>query len=175
MGAFSGLITLEGGKELTVIDATKEFPSADTTVIDMHVSPTGELTLVTDDSNVITCREVEPEDRHPRLEPEWLTARIKELVECDKEGASGTAERLPTGEELGIQPGQLWVRRPFIALVQIQGYPHMVEVSTTNDVWGGGINVSILLPQALNNLMFTIKPSLLMEAYELYLQPTSYL
>ena len=180
---FSGLITLLDGKELVVVDATKGRPPTGTVVVDTHLSSSGDLILVTADNNVLTCREAEQEDKYPRLEPEWLTARIKELVRYDAEmgfdeNLATTKERLPTGEELGILPGQLWVRRVVTnkkPLPSIRGYPHMIQVASTNSVWCNLVSVNIVLPDALDGLTFNIKPTLLGEAYELYLTEASYL
>ena len=181
----AGLITLADGRELMVVDTTKGMPAVDTVIAEMPQTPStsGNIMLVTDDYNVLTCREVEPEDKYPRLEPEWLTARIKELVEYDEErgideNLENEEDRQPTGEELGIRPGQLWVRRTATGnrvTRSTTGYPHLVQVNTTDAAWRGLVSVNIILPAVLNHKSFNIKPFFLLEAYELYLNETSYL
>ena len=94
------------------------------------------------------------------------------------ENLENEEDRQPTGEELGIRPGQLWVRRTATGnrvTRSTTGYPHLVQVNTTDAAWRGLVSVNIILPAVLNHKSFNIKPFFLLEAYELYLNETSYL
>lgn len=175
----SGTITLEGGEALVVLDTTKGFPSSDTTIQSVYTTDEGNKVLVTEEGNIITCQDADKKDLYPNLKPEWLTARLMRLEEQDQnlgyDKSLNKEGNLParTAVELGIDSGQIWVKReePLIeGKAGAAGYPYILRVDDTGDYdWIEGVRVGILAPIALKDKSFVIKPSFLLDIYEIYL------
>lgn len=171
-----GTITLDSGETYVVIDFTKGFSYCSPMEISQfHITAEGNHVFVTESGDCITCREAYPEDTYPVLQPKWLAARLTELKDHDQKMGydenlvmEGTTSKAPV-ETLGILQGQTWVRQTPDPELQTQGYPYLIEVRDTEFVWGNLITVSILVPTVLRGKSFPIKPSRLLDAYELYM------